>query len=56
MTHPLAVPLLLAMMSIAGLVAMFVLDGGWDGLFFLLSLAPLVAGCALLLKHRGQCR
>ena len=34
MSHPLAVPLLLAMVSIAGLVAMFVLDGSWDGLFF----------------------
>ncbi len=42
--HPLILPLILALVSISALVAMFLLDGVWDGPFFLLSLLPIALG------------
>lgn len=41
---PLRLPLLLALMSIVALVAMFLLEGFWDGVFFILSLLPMLVG------------
>lgn len=41
---PLRLPLTLALISIVALVAMFLLDGGWDGVFFVLSMLPILAG------------
>ncbi len=42
--HPLFLPLILAALSITALVAMFLLGGVWDSVFFVLSLSPLLVG------------
>jgi hypothetical protein len=44
MNHPLALPLILAFISIFSLVAMFIFNGIWDAVFFVLSLLPLLMG------------
>lgn len=53
--HPLCLPLVLAAVMIVALVAMFLLAGVWDALFFAIAVSPLVVGgwrCRMLRDER----
>lgn len=47
------VTVLLAILSMLGLIGMLVVDGGWDLFFFLLTILPLLVGVVAMWRRRS---
>lgn len=50
--HALGLVIVLALLAMAGIVGMLLAIRCWDGLFFLMTAAPLILGAGLWTQHR----